>query len=171
MTSNYLRTALAGILALGFAISAHAADQFRISVIRESRSTDLIKVGKNWRKDLPKRMLVTLRVGKDIRASAVKVKAYFYDKDDKLVFTDPKPNPIWTATPRGIEEVLLPDTLERGKTIDVYFALPEELEAKKWKTMLVVFGDSTEMAARSRPASAIDRLKFPEEKIAKKEKE
>jgi len=162
---------LVGLLTFALAPVSGAADQFKVGVIAEARSNDLIKVGTAWRKDLPKRLKVTLRVTEDMPSSKVKVKGYFYDKDNNLVFTANKPNAIWTQTPRGIEEVLLPNLLEKGKPFDVYFALPEELEAKKWKTLLVVFGDSNEVAAKARPASAIDRLSFPEQALAKKEKD
>jgi len=162
---------LVGLLTLALAPISGAADRFKVGMIAEARSTDLIKVGTGWRKDLPKRIKVSLRVTEDIPASKVKVKGYFYDKENNLVFTADKPNAIWTRTSRGIEEVLLPSLLEKGKPFDVYFALPEELEEKKWKTLLVVFGDSNEVAAKARPASAIDRLSFPEEALAKKEKD
>jgi hypothetical protein len=162
---------LFGGLSLAMAPISSASDQFRITTIAEARSTDLIEVGKAWRKDLPKRLRVSLRVNEEIVASKVQVKGYFYDKDDNLVHTAQKPNAIWTRTPRGIESVSLPKILEKGKPFDVYFALPEELEAKKWKTILVVFGDSNGVSAKSRPAAAIERLDYPEKALATKSAE
>src|SRR5690606_9980001 len=100
----------------------------------------LIKVGKEWRKDLPRRIQVSLRVNEDMPSRGVTVKAYFYDENQKLVFTANQPNPVWTQTPRGIGEVLLPDELKRNKTFEVYFALPEKVTEAKWKSMVVVFG-------------------------------
>lgn len=145
-----------------------ASDLFRIATIRETRSSDLIKVGRTWRKDLPKRIEVTMRTGESMKSSALKVKAYFFDKDDQLVFTAAKPNPIWTQTPRGIEEVLYPEKVERSKSFNVYFALPEELEETKWKSMVVVFGNGKEFTARSRPASILSKLEYPEAELVAK---
>ena len=111
-------------LSSGAGLSARAADDFKIVAVRPFWSADLIYVGKAWRKDLPKRILASLRVEADTPASSIFVKAYFYDKDDKLVGSSGAPNKIWTQTSRGIEEVGLPATLPRVKTTDVYFAIP-----------------------------------------------
>lgn len=138
-----------------------AQDAYRVVSIHPFSSHEEIKVGSGWRKDLPQRMQVSLQVKFDTPAASVFVKAYFYDKDDKLVATYPKPAEIWTSTPHGTAEVALPATLPRGIT-NVYFALPEDLQAKKWTTMLVVFGDKTTVAASALPASALLRLNYPE---------
>ena len=142
--------------------AAHAQDAYKVANIRQTMSSDLIKVGKDWRKDLPRRLQVTLQVGADTPAASVFVHAYFYDKDNLLVATLKGPNTIWTSTPKGIQEVLLPPTLTRFKNTDVFFALPEELQAKKWTTVLVAFGDSTKAAAMSMPVSELPKLDFPE---------
>ncbi len=147
----------------GTAFSARAAgDDFKIVAVRPFWSQDLIYVGKAWRKDLPKRIQVSLRVDADTPASSVFVKAYFYDKDDKLVGTSPAPNKIWTQTPRGIEEVGLPAMLPHVKTTDIYFAVTQELEAKKWTTVLVVFGNAGKVAASANPSTSMSKLDFPE---------
>ena len=152
---------LVAVFALSSISRAVAADDFRIKSLRETRSTDLIMVGKNWVKD-PKRLLVTLRVENDTPEAGLAVRAYFYDKDGKEVARVGQPNPIWTRTPRGFEALGLPSTLEKNKDIDVYFALSLELEAKKWKSVVIVFGNDTAVSARSIPATAITTLEFPE---------
>jgi hypothetical protein len=152
---------LIGVLALCSISVAVASDDFRIKSLRETRSTDLILVDRNWVKD-PKRLLVTLRVESDMPTTGVNVRAYFFDKDGKEVARVEKPNPIWTSTSRGVEEVGLPSMLEKNKDIVVYFALTQELEAKKWKSVVVVFGNDTLVSARSFPATAITTLEFPE---------
>ena len=59
--------------------------------------------------------------------------------------------------------MLLPPTLTRSKNTDVYFALSEELQAKKWTTVLVVLGDATKAAALSMPPpSELPKLDFRE---------
>lgn len=159
------------LIASSFSVIAKDENPFRISAVREATLTDLIKVGKDWRKDLPKRIQVNLRVYRNMSPKAVKVKAYFYDKDYKLIHTASSPNRIWTETLKGVQEVLFPEELERGKAFDVYFALPEAITEKKWKAVVVVFGNSEAMVARSRPMNLIDELRFPEEGIAKKERQ
>ena len=140
---------------------ARAQDDYKVVSMHPFSSHEEIRVGSGWRKDLPQRMQVSLQVKFDTPAASIFVKAYFYDKDDKLVASYPKPAGIWTSTPHGTAEVSLPPTLPRGIT-NVYFALPEDLQAKKWTTMLVVFGDKTKVTASALPATALPKLDFPE---------
>jgi hypothetical protein len=150
------------VLWLALANPGYAQDDFKIVGLRPVWSTDLIHVGSDWRKDLPKRMLVSLRVSADTPASAIFVKTYFYDHDDKLVGSYGKPNSVWTSTARGLEEVGLPKTLSHLKATDVYFAIPEDLQAKNWTTVVAVFGNSTKVSASCLPASELPKLDFPE---------
>ena len=144
------------------AVAAHAVDEFRVRLVREVDSKDLIQVGTGWRNDLPKRVCASLRVKENTPASAVTVTAYFYDKDNQPISSGLKPNSIWTQTKHGIDSVLLPPTLEKGKDVDVFFAITDELTAKKWKVVLIVFGNSTAVAARSFPSTVLPKLDFPE---------
>lgn len=137
-------------------------DNFKIVGLRTYNSNELIKVGDAWRKDLPKRIQATLRVGSDTPSSAVYVKAYFYDRDYHLISSYDKPNHIWASTGKGVEEIGLPPTLPHTKNTDVYFAIPDDLKAKNWTTVLVVFGNDTTAAASANPATAIAKLDFPE---------
>ncbi len=152
---------LALLLGAAAAPAARAQDEFRVVSLHPFSSHEEIKVGSGWRKDLPQRMQVSLQVASETPSGSVFVKAYFYDKDNKLVATYPRPASIWTSTPHGTAEVGLPPTLPRGIT-NVYFALPEDLQAKKWTTMLVVFGNSTKAVASALPATALPKLDFPE---------
>ncbi len=170
-TRSSLRTAACGlffglVLAThGFAQQPQGSDRFKIFAVRSYNSSELIKVGNAWRKDLPKRIQATLRVETDTPASDISVKAYFYDHDYHLITTANKPNPIWAATPRGYEEVGLPKTLTSAKNAIVYFVIPEDAQKKNWTTALVVFGDKTKVAASANPATAIDKLDFPEKAL------
>lgn len=147
---------------------AKAEDDFRIKGLRETRSTELTLVEGSWVRD-PKRIMATLRVKDDAQASRITLMAYFYDKDNQVI-ASVKPNPIWAQTARGWESVGVPETLQKGKDIDVYFCVTQGLEAKKWKTVLVVFGSSTAVVARSMPATAYPKLVFPEQDHVVKEK-
>lgn len=143
-------------------------DHFRVKPILEVQSKDLIRVGSDWLK-CPKRLKVSLRVGEIMPSNKVFVRAYFYDAAKKLVYKYGAPCNVWTSTPKGIEEVGLPQTLEPGKDVEVYFALPDELEAKKWKYALVVFGNQNEASARSKPQGAMEDFEFPEKAFTKME--
>ncbi len=152
---------LSGVLLLAVG-NASGQETFKILSIRQTFSADLIHVGHDWRKDLPRRMDVTLQVQADTPGSSMFVHAYFYDKDDHLVAKYNKPNGVWTSTQQGLFEVEIPSTLSASRMNDVYFALPEDLQAKKWTTMLVVFGNKDKVVATSMPSAELPKLDFPE---------
>ena len=141
---------------------AKAQTQFEIASIRRMSSRDLISVGKAWRKDLPERLAVTLHVSEDTPGTAVSISASFYDENDKLIVSYPKPNEIWTNTSHGFETVRMPEMFIRGKTATVYFALPEEVTTKQWKSVLIIFSSGPQTAKRTLPEDALSRIKGPE---------
>ncbi len=160
---SWLRALTLGfVLLLAATITAHAQEAYKVVSIRPIASSDLIKVGHDWRKDLKMRLQVSLQVGADTPSSSVFVHAYFYDKDDHLIDTAKGPNAIWTETPKGLQEVLLPPTLPRFKVTNVYFDITEELHAKKWTSVVVAFGDNDKVAALSMPGSVLAKVDFPE---------
>lgn len=148
--------------------AAGAESDFRIASIRQMSSADLILVGKEWRKDIPSRLLVSLRTNATMPSSGVAIKAYLYDKDNKLVYTANKPSTIWTRTRTGgIGEVSVPAELKKGAPIDVYFALPEAATKGKWKSAVIVFGKGNDWVAASSPGKIVKEVDFPEKaKIA-----
>lgn len=165
-TSSWFLIPALGLLAsITLAASGHAEDSYKIAALRPVWSPNLIYVGDSWHKDLPKRMQVSLRVANDTPSSSIFVKAYFYDKDAKLIGSYAKPNKIWTPTPKGIEEIGLPATLSHVKNTEVYFAIPEDLQEKKWTTVLVVFGDTSKVAFAALPLSELPKLDFPEKAL------
>ena len=161
--SSRFRAFFLGLVLCLVTAAGRAQDtDFKIVNIHPASGSEDIKVGSSWRKDLPRRMQVSLVVTADTPTNGVFVKAYFYDKDNKLVASYGRPNPIWASTVHGMEEVGLPRTLTHGKVTDVYFALPEDLQAKHWTTMLVVFGNKDHVAATALPNSVLPMLEFPE---------
>lgn len=163
-----MKKTLLPIALLLLAVTARGADDtpFRIKPLREVQSTDLIEVKGDWLK-CPKRILAPLRVSADTPSDRLFVKAYFYDAAKNLVHTYKAPCPTWTNTAKGLESVALPSMLDNGRDIDVFFALPEDLEAKKWKTVLVVFGTQGDAVGRCKPAGTGDGLEFPEKAFTK----
>ena len=106
MKASFLFRAFLLATGLLFALGrVQAQDAFKVLSIRQTFSGDLIKVGKDWRKDLPRRIQVSLQVQTDTPGASMFIHAYFYDKDGHLVATDNKPNAIWTSTPKGLQEI------------------------------------------------------------------
>ena len=147
---------------------ANAEDDYHIASIRNCLSNDLIEVNGVYRKDLKMRVLVALRVAQDTPGKSVFVKAYFYDKDNLLVASYSKPNKIWTNTTKGFESIDIPEIISLVRQNFVYFALPGDLQAKKWKTILIVFGDATHATAESQPPSIYPKLDYPEKSLVEK---
>jgi len=142
---------------IGFA----SAEDVTVRIGGKEKSTDLIKVGSAWRKDLPDRIKVRLRAGKETSTSGMVFKAYFYDENGHLLRSQDGPNAIWTKTKRGIEEVGLPATLEPAKASEVFLALPEDL--KGLRTTIVVFGKPSELVADIYPSGKkLEDFDFPE---------
>lgn len=165
MTHSFpFRTLFLGLILCFAAVHTGFAQDadFKIINVHPATGSEDIKVGSSWRKDLPRRMQASLMVTEDMPTTGVFVKAYFYNKDNKLVASYPRPNPIWVSTVHGMEEVALPRALTHGKITDVYFALPEDLQAKHWTTILVVFGNKDQVAATALPNSTLPILEFPE---------
>lgn len=148
-------------MALAFSTLAQAGD-FSVNLAGKTSSSDLIKAGKSWRSDLPSRLRVTLRSSKAVSGSEVVFKAYFYDADANLIRTQNGPNPIWTQTKRGIEEVGLPAEFKPGQMETVYLALPEDLS--KMRTCIVIFGQGEDLSYDISPNSKkVADFHFPEQ--------
>ncbi|MGB8356514.1 MAG: hypothetical protein WCD79_21625 [Chthoniobacteraceae bacterium] len=153
---------LFAVLFSGLPGTATAQYPFEITSIRRMSSQDLIGVKQAWRKDLPERLAVSLRISEDTPGTAVSISASFYDKDDKLIVSYPKPNEIWTNTHHGFEAVRFPETFMKGKTATVYFAISEEVTTKDWKSVLIIFSSGRQTAKRTLPEDALSRIKGPE---------
>lgn len=173
--ASFLSKAASATLALLIAAPLAHSDNsppYRISAIREYNSTEWIRVKKEWRKDLPKRILVTIRVNADTSSHGFILKAYFYDKDNNLVHKANQPDPVWGKPQNAyggqnkdrIGEIALPGIMKKAIPTNVYFAIPEAAIEGKWKSVVVVFGRGTDLVGRSFPQKAIEEANFPEKK-------
>lgn len=147
---------------------AIAAEQ-SLSILSIAESTDgkWIMVDRSWRKDCPKRIEVKLKVTEDMPSKEAVIKAYFYDKDKKLVYTYEKPCTVWEGTKKGYEEIDLPPMLKRNSVTEIYFALTPELIGKFPKTTLIVFGNQSSAVVKSKNSVNPLDFDFPEKsKIA-----
>lgn len=144
-------------------VGALAADaNYTIVSINESNDGKWIMVDRDWRKDCPKRIEVKLRVTEDTPAKNILVKAYFYDKDKKLIHTYAKPCVVWEGTDKGYEETGLPPVLKKNATTEVYFALTPELLKMMPKATLIVFGDGSNVVVKTKNAVNPLDYNFPE---------
>lgn len=160
------------ILACILSIPALAAEP-SLSILSIAESTDgkWILVDRSWRKDCPKRIEVKLKVTEDMPSKDAVIKAYFYDKDKKLVYTYEKPCTIWEGTKKGYEEIDLPPVLKKNSVTEVYFALTPELMGKFPKTTLIVFGTRSSAVVKTKNSVNPLDFDFPEKsKIAKPSK-
>jgi hypothetical protein len=139
-----------------------AGTTYSISSISESSDGKWILVDGNWRKDCPKRLEVKLRVSEDVPSDKVFVKAYFYDKDKKLIHTYSTPNIIWEGTDRGYEKIGLPPVLKKSGMTEVYFAITPELLKRFPKTTLIVFGDNSVTVVKAKNEVNPMEFEFPE---------
>jgi len=140
-TNLFLTLALGALLPLLSAQAAPARPEFEIKKIQNVAGQDAIGIGKDWRTDSPKRLKVTLRVGQAItNTSDIIVTAEFFDKDNKVVETWEKAHPIRKKEPKGFKVLTLPASLEPNQDYQVYFAIPPELNRKKWVRVVVRFG-------------------------------
>ncbi|PTY02973.1 hypothetical protein DB346_07630 [Verrucomicrobia bacterium LW23] len=101
-----------------------------------------------------------LEVKEATRANTLYAKAYFYDATETLLATAEKP----CLSDRGSKggKVSIPPLLEKGKTEQVFFAIPEALKGKDWR-VLVVFGDKQGGTARLFPSGSVPAtLQYPE---------
>ncbi|MFT4175472.1 MAG: hypothetical protein QM627_02340 [Luteolibacter sp.] len=93
-------------------------------------------------------------------------KAYFYDKDDNLIYSASQPSHIYEY---GEANVFVPPALEAGKRYSVYFAVPKAHASgtKKWRRVIVVFGDREKAVAELFPKGEIKPYDFPEKSKVK----
>lgn len=99
-------------------------------------------------------------------ANDVYYRAYFYDKADKLIYSAKKPSTIWEY---GESNVYTPKALEAGKKYSVYFAVPKVYTTgdKKWRRVIVVFGNQEQAVAQLFPKGEIKPYDFPEKSRVK----
>jgi len=154
--NNILKKIILACLLLSPAIAAEQS--LSILSIAESSDGKWIMVDRSWRKDCPKRIEVKLKVIEDMPSKDAVIKAYFYDKDKKLVYTYQKPCTIWEGTKKGYEEIDLPPVLKKNSVTEVYFALTPELISKFPKTTLIVFGNQSSAVVKSK--NSVDPLDF-----------
>lgn len=152
-------------LALLSGLQSSAEEVYHIKKVAKIKSSLLIHIGRDWRKDIPNRVEVTLRVKEKISGKQPYVRAYFYDRDNVLLKKFDAAPALWMNTAKGFSEVTLPGDLETSETYMVQFPIAEEFHNADYKTILIVFGDSTQAVAESYPNADYSALTFDEKSL------
>ena len=126
-------------------------------------------IDKAWRRNLQciqADLYVTRKVKEDTKFY---VRAYFYNRERKLVHTYKRPSQAsrsWES-----DSGTIPNYLSPKKKYDVYFPITERLKKEyKWKNVLVVFGDKDKAVAKLYKPGVYGKLSdydFPEKKLIK----
>ena len=145
MKTNLIIAGLWCALSLPLCAQTASRAEFQIKKITNVAGQDPIGIGRDWRTDSPKRLKVTLRVGQPVvNTPEIIATATFYDKDNQIVETWETPHPVRKKELKGFKVLApFPEKLEPGKDYQVYFALPPELNRKKWVRVTITFGRLT----------------------------
>jgi len=107
-----------------------------------------------------------LRVAKDLGGAKFYVKAYFYDDKKNKIAEYRSPSQV---SDDHHQYYSIPAILAPGKTHEAYFPIPAGIKkgARKWRQVLVVFGDAEYATAELYPNRGlkIAAFDFPEKKI------
>ncbi len=108
---------------------------------------------------------VSLRTNEDMQGKKPFVKAYFYDKDKKLIVKADGPSEY---TERGKGTVRMPDYLKPKEEYKVCFGVTEQaLDLhRKWTRVLVVFGEGKRASAEVYPPDDATLFEFDEKAFA-----
>lgn len=150
----------------GLAASLDSAEpvlskDFEVFRIRQEKVPGYIGTKNGWEHGI-ECIEAELRYHGSTPLSEVFVKAYFYDKDGEEIER-------FGAPPRRQDEsgkyVTMPERFEPGGKYQVYFPISTAINERRWKTVLIVFGNKTEAGALADPKSNLMALNFDEKKL------
>ena len=142
------------------------AGSYIIKEVKETQPGHWILLGLHWVEGLQE-IEVKLATDKDQSAIGTFIRAYFYGQDKNLLIKYESPPAAGFKTPDS--EVTLfakPGKFTKNKVETLYFPITDEI-AEKWKSVIVVFGDSKQAAARVYPAGKLTDYEFDEKALAK----
>jgi hypothetical protein len=119
-----------------------------------------VYVDEAWKKNAPV-IEAQLRTIEDLQGKKPFVKAYFYDKDKKLIVKADRPSEY---TEPGKGSIRIPDYLKPKETYKVCFGITAQaLDVHhKWSRVLVVFGEGNRATAEVYPPDDIGSFEFDE---------
>lgn len=115
-------------------------------------------------------LTLRVRAEEQIRSSGVICRAYFYDRDNKLITASYKPTEKIIGG--RIPTFPLPVLFKKNDPEQIFFIVPESIQKRDdWK-VLIVFGDQYEVATRVYPdGGSWSAYEFPEKSVAEKPRE
>ncbi len=139
------------------------ANPFEIKDIKRGTNSQ-VYVDEAWKNNRPV-IEVSLRVNEDLGTKKPFIRAYFYDKDKKLINKENVPSEY---TEPGNRTVRVPDYLKPKETYKVCFALTDQaLDVhRKWSRVLVVFGEGKRAVAEVYPPDDATAFDFAEKDFA-----
>ena len=140
---------------------AQSAPKLSIIKIEKLKQGDWIKVDKGWSQTVP-RLKVSIRAVENMKTSGLSVKAYFYDKDKKLIHRDNAPVAARHHDRGAIKDIVFEDELKCNKEWPLYFILSDDLETAKWQSVLIVVSDGQSTALRVFPGGKPEDFDFDE---------
>jgi hypothetical protein len=116
-----------------------------------------------WKRNVPV-IEVKLSTSEDLTGKKPFVKAYFYDKDRKLITKAGRPSNYT----EGNSTASLPDYLKPKETYKVCFGLTEQMldVHRKWTRVVIVFGEGSRAAAEIYPTDDLKLFEFDEKSFA-----
>ncbi len=96
------------------------------------------------------------------------IKAYFLNEAGTIMEALPRPSPV--AVPGG-GSITEPMEIAKGKKHEFFFGIPTKISqgSGKWRRVIVVFGDKTQVTARVYPKDDITKFDFPEKALMKQQ--
>lgn len=142
---------------------APAAVAFEIKDIKRGINSQ-VYVEQAWKRNVPV-IEVNLRTNEDLQGKKPFVKAYFYDKDKKLIVKADRPSEY---SEPGKGTVRMPDYMKPKETYKVCFGITDQaLDVHhKWTRVLIVFGEGNRAVAAVFPSDDPAAFEFDEKAFA-----
>jgi hypothetical protein len=136
---------------------------FEIKNIKRG-SNPQVFVDQAWKRNVPV-IEVDLRTYEDLQGKKPFIRAYFYDREKKLILKANGPSPY--SVP-GKGTVKVPDYLKPKETYLVCFGIPDQAldVQRKWSRVLVVFGEGNRAVAEMYPPDDEALFEFDEKSFA-----
>lgn len=105
---------------------------------------------------------VSISTEQNIRPENTFVRAYYFDKENKLMATQKMPSESGKRTLRDVAHYAMPTIFRKNSIERVFFAIPPSVKDKQWRAV-VVFGDRFEAQSVCFPSGESDfLLSYPE---------
>ena len=138
------------------------SQNFEIIRIRRDHVPGFIKTNTGWENKI-KCIKVDVRYKGSESVASANIKAYFYNREGKVVERFPSPPRRQDESGAYIDPLNL---FESGEKYEVFFPISNSVEAQNWKTVLVTFGNQNETAALTEPGvDDLSAFDFDEKKI------